>query len=262
MVGFGALVHQWWRRRCWCNGSLPSPAHVPRQNSSGWHWSEHRGGYFVGPRQCLIPKWWDLVQYWQKGGAGAAASRPSPSPHVPEPQLPLALASVGLQGSQLVSSLPHNQPKSCWFSCHMGKWTEPAENRLCCKRSSNYQVIWRKFSRFFVCQNEWVTHPRWNLPQPRIVFEEVPIICSFSRKMPKHNPFEEVSIILLLFQKDAKAEPFWQDRGQFSTGESDKEKQRARAWKNSSGEARCLRLPDTATGTGSSWWWGGRALWI
>ena len=47
------------------------------------------------------------------GGAGAAASRPSPSPHVPQPQLPLALASVGLQGSQLVSSLPHNQPKSC-----------------------------------------------------------------------------------------------------------------------------------------------------
>ena len=44
---------------------------------------------------------------------GAAASRPSPSPHVPQPQLPLALASVGLQGSQLVSSLPHNQPKSC-----------------------------------------------------------------------------------------------------------------------------------------------------
>ena len=69
MVGFGALVHQWWRRRCWCNGSLPSPTHVPRQNSSGWHWhwSEHHGGYFVGPRQCLMPKWWDLVQYWQKG---------------------------------------------------------------------------------------------------------------------------------------------------------------------------------------------------
>ena len=41
------------------------------------------------------------------------------------------------------------------------------------------------------------------------------------------NP--ELCLRKFLFQKDAKAEPFWQDRGQFSTGESDKEKQRARA---------------------------------